>query len=51
MFMNTPDPATRQLSIVVAATYDDEIVREKDGTWRFARRTLLPFANDPPAPM
>lgn len=47
MFMTTPDPETRQLSIAVAATYDDELVREEDGSWRFARRTLLPFANGP----
>jgi len=50
MFMNTPDPTTRQLSIAVAATYDDEVVREADGTWRFARRTLLPFRNGPATP-
>jgi hypothetical protein len=47
MFMTTPDPTTRQLSIAVAATYDDELVREADGSWRFARRTLLPFRNGP----
>ena len=50
MFMTTPDPETRKLSVGVAATYDDEIVREADGTWRFARRTLLPFTNGAAAP-
>ena len=47
IFMTTPDPATRQLAMAVAATYDDEIIREQDGSWRFARRTLLPFTNGP----
>lgn len=46
MFMATPDQETRKLSIVVAATYDDEIVREKDG-WRFKRRTLSLPSNGP----
>lgn len=46
MFMNTPDPATRKLNIQVAATYDDEIIRE-DGRWRFKRRTLAFPANGP----
>ena len=47
MFMTTPDPETRKLAIAVSATYDDEIVRERDGSWRFARRTLLPLSNGP----
>ena len=50
MFMTTPDQETRKLTIGVAATYDDELVKEADGTWRFARRTLKPFTNGPTTP-
>jgi len=50
LFVTTPDQETRKLSIAVAATYDDELVREGDGRWRFARRTLLPIANGPATP-
>jgi hypothetical protein len=48
MFMTTPDPETRKLAVAVAATYDDELVKE-NGSWRFARRTLKPLTNGPPA--
>jgi len=48
MFMTTPDQTTRKLSVAVAATYDDVLVRE-NGSWRFARRTLKPLTNGPPA--
>jgi 3-phenylpropionate/cinnamic acid dioxygenase small subunit len=44
MFISTPDRETRKLSVMVAATYDDEIVRD-DGGWRFKRRTLHPIRN------
>jgi 3-phenylpropionate/cinnamic acid dioxygenase small subunit len=49
MFMSTPDQTTRKLSVAVAATYDDDLVREEDGSWRFARRTLRAFTNGPAA--
>ena len=48
MFMTTPEPETRKLAIAVAATYDDELVRDGAG-WRFKRRTLLPLKNGPAA--
>jgi hypothetical protein len=47
MFMTTPDQETKKLTVGVAATYDDELVKEPDGSWRFARRTLKPFTNGP----
>lgn len=50
IFIKTPDPATGQLAIDVGAAYDDELVREKDGSWRFARRTLRPLSNGPLTP-
>ncbi|MGF7169644.1 hypothetical protein FHS91_001313 [Sphingobium xanthum] len=46
LFMTTPDQETRKLSVAVAATYDDELIRE-NGTWRFKRRTLKPLSNGP----
>jgi hypothetical protein len=49
MFMTTPDQSTRKLAIAVSATYDDELVKEADGSWRFKRRTLLPLRNGPGA--
>jgi hypothetical protein len=49
MFMTTPDQETRKLAVAVSATYDDELVKEADGSWRFKHRTLLPLRNGPGA--
>ncbi|MBT2186434.1 nuclear transport factor 2 family protein [Sphingobium nicotianae] len=46
----TPDKETKRPTVAVSAHYDDELVRE-DGRWVFARRTLKPITNGPPAPL